>query len=101
MPKDLKEQALLYEVPALYWIDLSTDEKGLAIISFQKHGYTILGNRIGLTLLKSPIIPNTYSDIGKYRITYYIYPHRGNTWQSNVPAKMVELWSPLKVIETK
>ncbi len=100
MPKDLKEQALLYEAPALYWMDLSTEEKGLAIISFQKHGYTVLGNKIGLTLLKSPIVPNPYNDIGRNRITYYIYPHKGNTWQAYVPAKTMELWTPLKIFKT-
>ena len=100
MPKDLKEQVLLYEVPALYWMDLSTDEKGLAVISFQKHGYTVLGNKVGLTLLKSPLIPNPYNDIGRHRITYYIYPHKGNTWQADIPAKTAELWTPLKIFKT-
>jgi len=57
MPDDPKKYALLYEVPALRWMDLSDGEKGLAIISLHKHGYTVFGDKIGLTLHKAPIVP--------------------------------------------
>jgi len=34
----------------------------------------------------------------KFRITYHLYPHRGNTWESMVPIVGYELWSPVKIL---
>ncbi len=101
MPDDPRKYALLYEVPALRWMDLSDGEKGLAIISLHKHGYTVFGDKIGLTLHKAPVVPDPYSGIGKFRITYHLYPHRGNTWESMVPILGYELWSPVKILAGK
>ena len=98
MPEDPKKYALLYEVPALRWIDISDGEKGLAIISMHKHGYSVFGDRIGLTIHKAPIVPDPESGIGMFRATYYLYPHKGDVWKAMVPAITYELWSPLKIL---
>ncbi|GEM_PF-6404809 len=65
MPDDPMKYVLLYEVPALRWMDLSDGEKGLAIISLHKHGYTVFGDKIGLALHKAPVVPDPYSGISK------------------------------------
>ncbi len=97
MPEDPRKYALLYEVPALRWMDINDGEKGLAVISMHKHGYSVLGGKIGLTIHKAPTIPDPYSGIGRFRVTYYLYPHKGDTWRAMVPAITYELWSPLKI----
>lgn len=74
-----------FESPAVRWADLSDNEKGLAIIAPSRHGYSILHNNIALSIIKSPIYPNPWSDVGKYDLTYYIYPHRGSYEEAEVP----------------
>ncbi len=87
-----------FEVPALRWMDLSDGEKGIAIISPSRHGYSVVKNRIGLSLLRSPTFPNPWSDLGEFETTYYIYPHRGDYVNAEVPKIAYELMYSLRPI---
>lgn len=90
-----------FEAPALRWIDFSNKNYGIAIISFSRHGYSTFGSKIGLSMLKSPIFPNPWSDLGRETFTYYLYPHQG-TWSGGEVVNIAqELWSPLKIIYPK
>ncbi|MEM3960214.1 MAG: glycoside hydrolase family 38 C-terminal domain-containing protein, partial [Ignisphaera sp.] len=80
-----------FEVPAVRWADISDGEKGLAIIAPSRHGYSATGSDIALTIIRSPLFPNPWSDIGDYNITYYIYPHRGDYQQAEVPKIVQEV----------
>ncbi|WFO76232.1 alpha-mannosidase [Desulfurococcaceae archaeon MEX13E-LK6-19] len=90
-----------FEVPALRWADVSDGIYGVAIISPARHGYSAIGSKIGLSLLKSPIFPNPWSDLGQEEFTYHLYPHQGDWMKGKVPNKALEVWSPLKVIYPK
>ncbi len=90
-----------FEVPALRWADVSDGVYGVAIISPARHGYSAMGSKIGLSLLKSPIFPNPWSDLGREEFTYHLYPHQGDWVKGEVPNKALEVWSPLKVIYPK
>ncbi len=88
-----------FEVPALRWADVCDGDYGVAIICTSRHGYTNWDSKIGLSLLKSPIYPNPWSDFGRGKFTYYLYPHRGNWFEGEVYKRAMEVWSPLRVVE--
>jgi len=90
-----------FEAPALRWIDVSDKSKGIAIIAFSKHGYSIRNNRIGLTLLKVPIFPNPYNSKESFEFSYYIYVHENDYVNSEVPKIAYNLWSPVKFLFTR
>lgn len=85
-----------FEVPALRWMDISDGRKGFAIISTDRHGYTVRGGRIGLSLLKSPIMPNPWSDLGLSETVYYVYPHIGDYRIGEVYRRAYEVWSGVR-----
>ncbi|RLF03312.1 MAG: alpha-mannosidase [Thermoprotei archaeon] len=87
-----------YEVPALRWADFSDGEKGVAIIAPTRHGYSARGSRVGLSLLKSPMHPNPWSDLGRHEVTYYLYPHPGDYRASRVYERAYEVWSGVKAV---
>ena len=86
-----------FEVPALRWADVSDGEYGVAVICSSRHGYTNWDSKLGLSLLKSPIYPNPWSDTGVFHFTYYLYPHRGDWFDGEVYRRAMEVWSPLKL----
>ncbi|MEZ0345222.1 MAG: glycoside hydrolase family 38 C-terminal domain-containing protein, partial [Infirmifilum sp.] len=100
VPKDKWDEAK-YEVPALRWMDLSDGERGVAIIAPTRHGYSVKGSRVGLSLLKSPIHPNPWSDMGRHEIVYYLYPHPGDYRSGRVYERAYEVWAGLRVVEKK
>jgi len=100
IPKDRWDEAK-YEVPALRWMDLTYGERGVAIIAPTRHGYSVKGSRVGLSLLKSPIHPNPWSDHGRHEIVYYLYPHAGDYKAGRVYERAYEVWAGLKLVEKK
>ena len=88
-----------FEVPALRWADICDGDYGVAIICTSRHGYTNWDSKIGLSLLKSPIYPNPWSDLGRGHFTYYLYPHKGDWFDGEVYKRAMEVWSPLRVVE--
>ena len=90
-----------FEVPALRWADVCDGEYGVAIICTSRHGYSNWDSKIGLSLLKSPIYPNPWSDLGKGQFTYYLYPHKGDWFDGEVYKRALEVWSKLRVVKTK
>jgi alpha-mannosidase len=96
-PKTETERAK-WEVSALRWADLSNEQYGVSLLNDCKYGYDSQPDQLRLTLLRSPIWPDTLADKGTHQFTYALYPHQGN-WQS---AKTVhrgyELNLPLKVL---
>jgi len=85
-----------FEVPALRWMDISDGHKGFSIIATDRHGYSVRMGRIGLSLLKSPLMPNPWSDLGLCETTYYIYPHPGDYRTGEVYKRAYEVWSGVK-----
>ncbi|WP_456394460.1 alpha-mannosidase [Thermococcus sp.] len=87
-----------FEVPALRWADVCDGDYGVAVICTSRHGYTNWDSKIGLSLLKSPIYPNPWSDLGEGEFTYYLYPHRGDWFEGEVYKRALEVWSKLRVV---
>ncbi len=78
--KTKKEEAK-WEVPALRWADLNDERFGASILTKGKHGFDATPSCLRLTLLKSPIWPDSTADRGWHQFTYAIYPHSGS-WQN-------------------
>ena len=70
-----------FEVPGHKWIDLSEHGFGLALLTDCKYGYHTFGNRMHITLLRSPKSPDPEADMGKHSFAYAVYPHQ-NSWQN-------------------
>jgi alpha-mannosidase len=87
-----------FEAPALRWVDISDGSRGFAIISMTRHGYSPRGDEVGLTLAKTPLFPDPYSGLEDFEARYYIYTHKGNYIEGEVPRVAYELWSPPRVV---
>jgi alpha-mannosidase len=88
------------EYPAQKWAELTdmSGEHGFALLNDMKHGYSVQGNTIKLTLLRNAYEPDLESDTGKHKFTYSVYPHAG-TWQdSGTMNKGYELNVPLVTV---
>ncbi len=88
-----------FEVPALRWADVCDGDYGVAMICTSRHGYTNWDSKLGLSLLKSPIYPNPWSDTGKGHFVYYLYPHAGDWYDGEVYKRAMEVWSPLRFVK--
>lgn len=86
------------EVPALRWVDVSDNVKGLAVIAPSRHGYSVNWGRIGLSLLRSPTFPNPWSDVGEMEVSIHLYPHLGDYQDAEVPKVAYEITHGLKYI---
>ncbi len=85
-----------FEVPAHKWADLSQTDYGISLLNDCKYGYDIHGNRMRITLMRSPNCPDTTADHGLSRFTYALYPHI-NRWQDGKTVnRAFELNMPLE-----
>ncbi len=86
-----------FEVPMLSWMSLEENNYGFAIISPVKHGVSTYFNRIGLSLIKTPIYPDPLSDAEIIRFTYSIYPYVGTWLSAGVHVEAKKVANPLVV----
>ncbi|MEM2626898.1 MAG: glycoside hydrolase family 38 C-terminal domain-containing protein [Ignisphaera sp.] len=90
-----------FEVPAVRWVTILGEGKGLTIIASSRHGYSAIGNRIGLSLIRSPIYPNPRSDLGEFEVEYYIYPHLEDHQEAEVPKVIHQVLHKVKAFSAK
>ncbi|MCY7323779.1 MAG: alpha-mannosidase [Phormidesmis sp. CAN_BIN36] len=87
-----------WEVPALGWADLSSDDYGVSVLSDCKHGYDCQQNQIRLTLLRGSEFPDPEADRGIHTFTYAIYPHAKDWRSAQTVRRSGELNQPLQVV---
>lgn len=87
-----------WEVPALRWADVSTDQHGLSILTDYKHGFDVQPSQLRLTLLKAPLWPDPSADRGRHVFTYALYPHRGDWRTGKTPQVALAFNSPLRSV---
>ncbi|WP_148217205.1 alpha-mannosidase [Acidilobus saccharovorans] len=75
----------MFEVPFQKFIDVYDSSRGAAILSPKKYGASVMDNRVGLTLLRTPVFPDPATDLGRQEFTYAIYVHPGDWRSANVP----------------
>ncbi|WP_163266278.1 alpha-mannosidase [Chelativorans alearense] len=84
-----------FEVAAHRFADLSEQGYGVALLNDGKYGHSVLGNELGLSLLRSPVFPDPLADEGHHSFTYALFPHRSDWLSGGVLAEAEDLNQPL------
>jgi alpha-mannosidase len=71
------------EVPAQKWVDVTDGTKGIALLNKTKYGHSYHNGELRITLMRSAGNPDIYPNLGKFRISYALYPHPGD-WKNGV-----------------
>src|SRR5665647_1118822 len=71
------------EVPAQKWVDVNNGSFGVALLNNSKYGHSYHNGELRLTLLRSAGYPDIYPNLGKFNISYALYPHAGD-WKNGV-----------------
>ena len=71
------------EVPAQKWADLSNGDFGVALLNNSKYGHSYHHGELRLSLMRSAGYPDIYPNLGKFKISYALFPHRGD-WTNEV-----------------
>ncbi len=80
------------------WADMSEGGYGVSILNDCKYGYGIHEGVMGLTLLKSGILPNPTTDQEEHTFTYALLPHNGNWKDANVVEEAYRLNVPVRTV---
>src|SRR5579871_2099453 len=70
--------AAKFEVPVHRFVDLSEPGYGVALLNDGRYGCHARGAELGLSLLRSPILPDRLADEGEQALTYALLPHQGD-----------------------
>ena len=84
-----------FEVCGHRWADLSEGGYGVSLLNDSKYGYDIYGNRMRMTLLRSPNYPDPLADEGEHDFVYSVYPHAGD-WRNGTVREAYRLNTPLE-----
>ncbi|GGL87371.1 alpha-mannosidase [Deinococcus aerolatus] len=88
-------EAAQFEVPGHRFADLSEGDFGLSLLTTSKYGYSAHGNVLGLSLLRSPLVPDPTADAGPHAFAYALYPHAGD-WRTGTLREAHDLNAPLR-----
>jgi alpha-mannosidase len=84
-----------FEVCGHRWADLSEGGFGISLMNDCKYGYDIRGNRMRLTLLRSPRWPDATADVGNHEFVYSLFPHEGDWRAGSVVREGMQLNHPV------
>ncbi|KAM6937533.1 alpha-mannosidase 2C1 [Xenentodon cancila] len=88
-----------FEVWGHKWADLSEHNFGVALLNDGKYGYSVHGNTMTLSLLRSPKAPDAAADMGTHEFTYAVMPHTRSFQDASVIQCAYNLNSPLRLIQ--
>lgn len=71
------------EVPAQKWVDISDGNIGMALLNKTKYGHSYQNGELRITLMRAAGAPDIYPNLGKFNISYALYPHTGD-WKNGV-----------------
>jgi len=74
------------EVPAQKWVDVTDGKTGIALLNKTKYGHSFEKGELRITLMRSAGDPDIYPNLGKFNISYALYPHAAD-WKSDVWAE--------------
>lgn len=86
------------EVPAQKWVDLSNGQVGVALMNNSKYGHSVHNGELRLTLLRAAGDPDILPNIGRFRISYALFPHEGD-WKNGVWAEGEDFNVPVYAAE--
>ncbi|MBA2276748.1 MAG: alpha-mannosidase, partial [Chloroflexia bacterium] len=91
-------ERIRFEVSAHRFVDLSEPGYGVALLNDSKYGHSVLGQTIGISLVRGPLYPDPLADEGAHRFTYSLFPHRGTWVEAGVTHQARALNSPLVAV---
>jgi alpha-mannosidase len=86
------------EVPAQKWVDVSDGKAGIALLNKTKYGHSYHNGDLRITLMRAAGDPDIYPNLGKYTISYSLFPHAGD-WKSGVWAEGEDFNVPVYAAE--
>ncbi len=86
------------EVPAQKWVDVTDGKEGIALLNKTKYGHSYASGNLRITLMRSAGDPDLYPNLGKFNISYALYPHTGD-WKNGVWAEGDEFNVPVYAAE--
>ena len=86
------------EVPAQKWVDVSDGKTGIALLNKTRYGHSYYRGDLRITLLRSAGEPDIYPNLGKYMISYALFPHAGE-WKNGVWAEGEDFNIPVYAAE--
>ena len=87
--------AARFEVACHRFIELSEPGYGVALLNDGRYGCHARGGELGLSLLRSPILPDPMADEGVQSLRYALLPHAGDWIAGGVLAEAEDLNRPL------
>lgn len=87
--------AARFEVAHHRFVDLSEPGFGVALINDGRYGCHARGGELGLSLIRSPVLPDPLADEGVQALTYALLPHPGDWIAGGVLAEAQDLNRPL------
>ncbi|HEY2178510.1 MAG TPA: glycoside hydrolase family 38 C-terminal domain-containing protein, partial [Caulobacteraceae bacterium] len=87
--------AARFEVAHHRFVDLSEPGYGVALLNDGRYGCHARGGELGLSLIRSPILPDPLADEGVHDLTYALLPHPGDWIEGGVLAEAEDLNRPL------
>jgi alpha-mannosidase len=94
-----KAQRAKWEVPGQRWADLSDSTYGVSVLNDSKYGWDCHGNVLRLSLLRSPLWPDSLADRGRHHFRFAIYPHIGDWRAAGTERLAAEYNTPLVAAE--
>lgn len=92
--RNTPQDAARFEVAAHRFALVQERGFGVALLNDGKYGHHVLGNEIGLSLLRSPVYPDLFADEGAQAFTYALMPFSGD-WEDSVLPEAQDLNQPL------
>ncbi len=93
-PRTQAERAK-YEVPGQRWADVSDSAFGVTVVTDSKYGWDYHGNVLRLSLLRSPVWPDSLADRGHHAFRFAIVPHAGDWRAAGTLRRAAEFTTPL------
>ncbi len=93
-----KNEKTHFEFPALRYVDYSDDNHGFSIISRESHGYSFINKKLGISMAKTPLYPNPFSDRNEIKEKFYIYLHNHDF---NIYKKANFIFNPIKIYDNE
>jgi len=86
------------EVPAQKWVDVTDGKVGIALLNKTKYGHSYSRGDLRITLMRSAGDPDIYPNLGKFNISYSLFPHAGD-WMNGVWAEGEDFNIPVYAAE--
>ena len=86
------------EVPAQKWVDVTDGKTGIALLNKTKYGNSYHNGELRLNLLRAAGNPDIYPNLGKFIISYALFPHSGD-WKNQVWAEGDDFNVPIYAAE--